>query len=314
MTNQPINQLTNKPIRDGFGTGLLKLGATNPKVLALTADLRESVRMHHFAEKYPEHFFELGIAEQNMAAVAAGLGLEGMIPFIGTFACFQPYRNLDQIRTSICIMNSNVKIVSSHAGFSYPADGIQIQALEDVGIMRLLPNMTVIVPADAAQAESLTLQAADYFGPVYLRLGRSETPNVSDEDPILGKAQVIKKGGDVTIIACGYMVNQALLAAEQLAEANIHARVINMHTIKPLDAEAVIAAAHETKAIITIEEHQITGGLGSAVAECLAAVNIHTKLKMLGVHDAFGDTAETVEQLWALHGLDVDSIVAAVNS
>lgn len=305
---------SNKSIRDGFGAGLLKLGEANPKVVALTADLGESVRMHEFAQKYPERFFEMGIAEQNMAVVAAGLALEGFTPFAGSFASFQPYRNLDQIRTSICIMNANVKLVSSHAGFSYPADGVQIQALEDIAIMRVLPNMTVVVPADAKQAESLTMQIAEHVGPVYLRIGRAETLEVVGPDVTLGKAQLLRQGSDLTIIACGYMVNQALQVAEALAQQGKQARVLNMHTIKPIDREAVLAAAHETKSIVTVEEHQTAGGLGAAVAECLADAGVAVQLKIIGVRDSFGDTAQTIEQLWTKYGLDSDSILQQILS
>lgn len=303
-----------KSIRDGFGAGLSKLGEINPKVLALTADLGESVRMQEFAGKYPERFVEMGIAEQNMAAVAAGLALEGYIPFTGSFASFQPYRNLDQIRTSICIMNANVKLVSSHAGFSYPADGVQIQALEDVAVMRVLPNMTVVVPADAKQAESLTMQIADHVGPVYLRIGRAETPELSGPEVTLGKAQLLRQGSDLTLIACGYMVSQALQVADTLAKQGMQVRVLNIHTIKPIDRDAVLAAAHETKSIVTIEEHQITGGLGAAVAECLADGGVAAKLKIIGVRDVFGDTAQTIDQLWTRYGLDSDSILQQILS
>jgi transketolase len=265
---KPTNQKTCKPVRDGFGEGLLELGALNRDVVALSADLTESVRMQWFADKYPERFIQVGIAEQNMAGVAAGLALAGKIPFIGTFACFQPMRNLDQVRTSICMMNANVKMLSSHAGFSHGADGVQIQVLEDLAIMRALPNVTVLIPADAEQAKQMAIQAADIPGPVYIRLGRQETKLLKSrsgvENPdyfVPGKAQILRPGSDVVLIACGYMVNQCLDVAEELAATGVHICVMNMHTLKPLDTKAILDAASSVKKVITVEEHQKAGGL-----------------------------------------------------
>lgn len=306
-----------RSIRDGFGEGLTKIGATNKSVVALTADLGESVRMTGFAKEFPERFIQVGIAEQNMAAIAAGLALEGLIPYIGSFAAFQPMRNLDQIRTSIAMMNANVKVVSSHAGFSYGADGIQVQALEDIGIMRMLPNFTVLVPADSSQANDMAQLAATVTGPVYLRLGRERTLSLDsyagvNKDELktkIGQAQLLKIGGDVTLIACGYMVGQCLLAAERLAESGIYATVINMHTIKPLDQEAVLDAATHVGKIITVEEHQLAGGLGSAVSEVLTRNNVSTKFASIGVQDRFGDSAKTTQELWEEYGLGVGNIV-----
>lgn len=306
-----------KSIRDGFGEGLTQVGAVNKSVVALTADLGESVRMMGFAKEFPDRFIQVGIAEQNMAAVAAGMALEGLIPYIGSFAAFQPMRNLDQIRTSIAMMNSNVKVVSSHAGFSYGADGIQVQALEDVGIMRMLPNFTVMIPADADQAAEMAKLAAITSGPVYLRLGREKTESLSSYPKInkdelktkIGQAQLLRVGGDLAFIACGYMVGQCLSAAEQLAGKGMHATVINMHTIKPIDREAILDAAKHVGKIITVEEHQVTGGLGSAVAEVLMNEQVHAKLASVGVQDHFGDTAKTTLELWEEYGLGVGNIV-----
>lgn len=311
-----------KSIRDGFGEGFAKLGAEDKSVLALTADLGESVRMADFAKEFPERFIQVGIAEQNMAAVAAGLALEGFTPFIGSFAAFQPMRNLDQIRTSIAMMNANVKIVSSHAGFSYGADGMQVQALEDVGIMRMLPNLTVMVPADADQAAEMAKLAANVAGPVYLRLGREKTqllgtyPDVNKDElkTKVGQAQLLRIGGDVAFIACGYMVGQCLTAAEQLASDGVHATVINMHTIKPFDRDAILDAARHVGKIITVEEHQVTGGLGSAVAEVLMNEQVHAKFASIGVQDRFGDTAKTTQELWEEYGLGVGNIVKIAKS
>lgn len=311
-----------KSIRDGFGDGLLEIGSENKLVVALTADLGESVRMSEFAGQFPERFIQVGIAEQNMAAVAAGMALEGLIPFIGSFASFQPMRNLDQIRTSIAMMGANVKVVSSHAGFSYAADGVQIQALEDIGIMRMLPGFTVMVPADADQAAEMAKLAAVTSGPVYLRLGREKTQLLSSYPKInkdelktkVGQAQLLRVGGDVAFIACGYMVGQCLAAAEELAGDGVHATVINMHTIKPIDREAIIDAAKHVGKIITVEEHQVTGGLGSAVAEVLAGEQIHIKFASIGVQDQFGDTAKTTLELWEKYGLGVGDIVKTAKS
>lgn len=306
-------------IRDGFGQGLLDLAGQNKDVVALTADLGSSLKMDDFKKMYPNRFIEVGIAEQNMAGIAAGLALEGKIPYAGTFASFQPMRNLDQIRTSICIMDAPVKLVSSHAGFSYAADGVQIQALEDIAIMRSLPNMEVFVPADAEQAAQLTKLIANTNKPAYLRLGRADAPVLSTCDLVdkdlmgpleLGRAQLLQSGGDATIIATGYMVYQALIAAKLLREQGVYASVINIHTIKPLDRETVLQAAAATGRVITIEEAQEAGGLGSAVAELIAQSGIGCKLRIIGVQDQFGTTAQTASELWEAKGLTAQNILA----
>lgn len=320
MVTKTLQKLKDAAIRAGFGAAMLELGS-NKDVVALSADLSESLALNDFKQNYPEKYIEVGIAEQNMIGVAAGLALEGMVPFSCTFAAFQPMRNLDQIRTSVCIQNANVKMISSHAGFSFPGDGIQIQVLEDIAIMRSLPNMVVLVAADALQARELALQAYQHKGPVYLRLGRSPTPsiessNLIDKDLIapleIGKAQLLKQGSDAAIIACGYMVNNALLAAEMLQKQGIYVSVVNMHTIKPLDTEALKEIAANHRKIITVEEHQVNGGLGSAVAEFLAQTPNSPKLKIIGVEDSFGDTAKSIDYLWQKHGLTAGQIAQAV--
>jgi transketolase len=317
------SQTSEIAMREGFGQGLLELGKLNPNVVALTADLGESVRMNHFAEKYPKRFIQIGIAEQNMAGVAAGLGLSGKIPYAGSFACFQPMRNLDQIRTSICMMDSPVKLVSSHAGFSFAADGIQIQALEDIAIMRSLPNMEVYVPADSEQAAAITIKIANTNKPAYLRIGRKPAPILSKSELVdkeldsgleLGVAQVLQSGGDATIIACGYMVELALKACAELRTQGIYAGVINMHTIKPIDREAIVNAASQTGRIVSIEEAQVHGGLGSAILEVLAEAGQSAKVKNIGVNDLFGITAETTEELWQHYGLTVENIINNVRA
>src|SRR3989344_1382384 len=251
--------------RDGFGEGLFELGKINPNVVALCGDLVESTRVQKFADAYPERYFEMGVAEQNMAGVAAGLALSGKIPFIASYAVFCPGRNWDQIRVSICYSKNNVKIVGAHAGISVGPDGATHQALEDVAITRVLPNMVVVVPTDSVEAKKATLAIAKHIGPCYIRFGREKTPVITKIDtPFeLGKALPILAGNDVTIIANGQMVYRAIKAAQEL-EGRISVRVINMHTVKPLDARAIIDAAKETGAIVTAEEHQIIGGLGSA--------------------------------------------------
>lgn len=317
MSNKTIEQ---KSIRDGFGEGFLEVAEKNSQVIGLSADLTESVRMDGFAERYPERFFQTGIAEQNMAGIAAGLGLSGFIPYIGSFACFQPYRNLDHIRTSICIQNSNVKIISSHAGFSFPADGVQIQALEDIGIMASLPNMQVWVPADADQAREMAIAAAQVEGPLYIRLGREKTALLStiseiDKDElkfIPGKAQLLRAGTDITLISTGYMTYQAIQAATKLAAEGIHATVINIHSIKPLDTEKILEAAEVTKKVLVLEEHQMATGLGSLVATSLLKSGLNVKFDQVAVDDRFGDTAQTTEEMWEDYGLDRDTIMQKV--
>ncbi|MEI7579319.1 MAG: transketolase C-terminal domain-containing protein [bacterium] len=302
-----------KAMRDGFAEGLLNAGIANPDVVALCADLKESIKFHLFAEKFPGRFFECGIAEQNMAGVAAGLALDGKIAFIGSFACFSPARNFDQIRISICMMNANVKIASSHAAFSSGSDGITAQMLEDVALMRCLPNMKVVVPADALQAMKATEAIVQIPGPVYLRNGRSETPLLFEEnDPNIfefGKAQMLREGEHVTIIANGYMVFRSLLAADALAKKGINVRVLNMHTVKPLDEAAVLESASQTHAIVVAEEAQKFGGLVSAVTETLAQ-NYPVPVEIVAVNDQFGESGEPLDLTISRHLSEKDIQIA----
>lgn len=299
------------PPRDGFGQGLLELGKINPDVVALCGDLVESIRVQAFAEAYPERYFEMGVAEQNMAGVAAGLALSGKIPFISSYAVFNPGRDWDQIRVSICYSQANVKIVGAHAGISVGPDGATHQALEDIAITRVLPNMTVVVPTDSVEAKKATLAIAKHVGPCYIRFGREKTPVITkDETPFeLGKALPILAGSDVTIIANGQMVYRAMMAAKEL-EGKISVGVLNMHTVKPIDAKAIIDAAKETGAMVTAEEHQIIGGLGSAVAEVLGDHH-PVPIERVGILDTFGESGKP-EELMEHYHLGVCDIVHAV--
>lgn len=297
--------------RDGFGEGLVEAGKANKNVVALTGDLAESTRVDGFAKAFPERFFDIGVAEQNMAGIAAGLSFNNKIPFITSYATFSPGRNWDQIRVSICYSEANVKVIGCHAGVSVGPDGATHQALEDIAIMRVLPNMTVVVPADSVEARKATIALAEHQGPSYLRLGREKTPVITTtKTPFkLGKAVSIFSGEDVTIIACGQMVGRAIEAAEKL-KSKFSVGVINLHTIKPIDEAAIIHAAKSSGAIVTAEEHQINGGLGGAVAEVLAE-NYPVPIERVGIKDTFGESGKP-EELMAHYGLGVDDIIAAV--
>jgi len=301
------------PNRDGYGHGLVELGAANPDVVVLDADLAKSTRSDWFANKYPDRFFDIGISEQDMIGTAAGLSLGGKIPFATTYGVFVAGRAWDQIRTTVCYSDLNVKIAGAHGGISVGPDGATHQALEDIALMRVLPNMKVIVPCDATEAKKATIAAAKVLGPCFLRFAREATPVFTEEGDVfeIGKANVLKDGRDVTIIACGPIVWEALQAAEQLAAKGITARVINMHTVKPLDEAALLAAAKETGAIVTAEEHQIACGLGSAVAEFLVQ-NKPVPIEMVGIKDTFGETGGP-EELAIKYGLVAKNIVDAVN-
>lgn len=302
-----------KTTRDGFSDALLELGATNTNVVVLCADLAESTKVNTFAKKFPDKYIEMGIAEQNMAGVAAGLAMSGKIPFITSLAIFSPTRNWEQIRLSICFSYQNVKIVSTHAGLSHSFDGGMAQCLEDIALTRVLPNMTVISPADYWEAKKATLEIAKLSGPVYMRLGREATTEITTEKtPFeIGSAQVIKVGTDATIISTGTMLYEALEAAKELkAKYNVDVEVINCATIKPLDATTIVNSAAKTKLVVTIEDHQVTGGLGGAVAECLAE-NYPTKVIKLGVRDTFGESGKYVE-LKEKYGLASHHIVNSV--
>lgn len=298
--------------REAYGKALAKLGAENKDIVVLDADLAKSTKTADFAKVFPERFFDMGVAEQNMLGTAAGLAAAGKTPFASSFAIFATGRAFEQIRNSIAYPALNVKIAASHAGISVGEDGASHQSVEDIALMRALPNMTVIIPADATETELAVRAAVDIKGPVYIRLGRLGLPVLFDENYKFeaGKAATIREGSDVTVIACGLMVGPAVEAADRLAEENVRVRVINMHTVKPIDRDAVVKAARETKAIVTAEEHSIIGGLGSAVAEVLVQT-VPVAQEMVGIKDTFGESG-TPAELLEKYGLTARDIVAAV--
>ena len=300
-----------KDTRSGFGAGLLEAGRRNPKVVAFCADLTGSLKMGDFAKEFPERFFQTGIAEANMTNMAAGMALSGFVPFTGTFAAFATGRVYDQIRQCVAYSNKNVKIAASHAGVTLGEDGATHQILEDIGLMKMLPNMTVIVPCDYNQTMNATIAAAEYEGPVYLRFGRPKVPNFTpaDEKFVIGKAQMIKEGTDVSIFACGHLVWKAMEAVEVLKEQGINAELINIHTIKPLDVEAVLKSVAKTRCVVTAEEHMRNGGLGDSIAQVLA-LNAPAPIEMVAVDDVFGQSGTPDELLKAYH-LDTPDIVEA---
>ncbi|HEY4495876.1 MAG TPA: transketolase C-terminal domain-containing protein [Candidatus Paceibacterota bacterium] len=311
MTNLEIKL---KSTRVGFGEGLVLAGKKDKRVVALTADLRESVCMSAFAEKFPERFFDVGVAEQNLAGVASGMAAMGKIPFIGSFAIFSPGRNWEQIRTTICYNNQPVKIIGSHAGLSAADLGGSHQALEDIALTRVLPNMIVLSPCDAIEAKKATVAAAEINSPIYIRLSRVDTAIITTEEtPFeIGKAQIVfeKNNPKVGIVATGPILNNVLRAAEELSEGGINVLVVNVATIKPLDEKVIIKLAKDTDAIVTVEEHQIAGGLGSAIAELLAQ-NYPVPMKLVGVKNQFGQTG-TYKELLNFYGLGVLQIKQAV--
>lgn len=305
------------PIRKGFGEGLVLAGEANPQVVGLCADLTESTQMHLFKEKFPERFIEIGVAEQNLASVASGMAAMGKIPFITSYAMFSPGRNWEQIRTTICYNNRAVIIVGSHAGISVGPDGGTHQAIEDMAITRVIPNMTVVSPCDHIEARKATVAAAKLGNPIYLRLAREKTPVITtDESPFeIGKANLLygteDVKADVGIIATGALVHKALLVAEALKKENIEVKVLNVHTIKPLDIDAVLTLAKDCGALVTVEEHQIVGGLGGAVAEYLATV-CPTPIEFIGVRNEFGQSG-TPEELIEHYGMGELAITKAVH-
>jgi transketolase len=305
-----FNPTESKDTRSGFGAALLELGTTHPEVVALCADLTGSLKMGDFKNAHEDRFFQAGIAEANMISMAAGMTIGGKIPFTGTFANFSTGRVYDQIRQSVAYSEKNVKICASHAGLTLGEDGATHQILEDIGMMQMLPNMTVICPADYEQTRQATLAIADYEGPVYLRFGRPKLPVFYKTDaPFeIGKAQTLMSGDDVTIIATGYMVWEAVKAGKILKEKGINADVINMHTIKPLDSKAILESAGRTGKVVTAEEHQRLGGLGSSVAQVLAE-NLPTPMRLVAVDDCFGESG-TPTQLMEKYGLTAAVIVA----
>jgi transketolase len=303
------------PTRNGFGEGLVEAAQRDPRVLALCADLVESTRMQAFRDAFPERFVELGVHEQMLVAMAAGLASAGKVPFVASYAMFCPGRAWEQVRTTMCLNETNVKIAGAHAGVSVGPDGATHQAIEDIAIMRCIPNMTVLVPCDAVQTRKATLAAAALDGPVYIRFGREKSPVITTEDtPFeIGRAQVFRDGADVAIVACGILVQNALVAADELArEDGVHCLVLNNHTVKPLDAASVIAAARRCGAVVTVEEHQVAGGAGSAVAEVLAE-EYPVPIRFVGVRDRFGQSG-TPDELIELYGMGVRSIKEAVRT
>ncbi|MDC9721308.1 MAG: transketolase family protein [Urechidicola sp.] len=303
-----------KDTRSGFGDGLTILGRTNPDVVALCADLIGSLKMQTFIDENPKRFFQVGIAEANMMGIAAGLTIGGKIPFTGTFANFSTGRVYDQIRQSIAYSDKNVKICASHAGLTLGEDGATHQILEDIGLMKMLPGMVVINPCDYNQTKAATIAIAKHEGPVYLRFGRPKVPvfmpDYKEEEFVIGKAIQLTEGTDVTIVATGHLVWEALQASEQLEAKGISAEVINIHTIKPLDEEAILKSVAKTGCIVTAEEHNVFGGLGESVARTLAANN-PTPQEFVAVNDSFGESA-TPAQLMAKYGLDASAVVKAV--
>ena len=307
-----VNVFGNKATRFGFGEGLVELGKKNDKIFVLGADTVSSVAINGFQKEFPERFANVGIAETNMLGMAAGLAVAGFIPFVSTYGVFASGRPWEQIRTTICYSNLNVKIGGSHSGLMVGPDGATHQALEEISIMRCLPNMTVLVPCDLVETRKATIAAADYNGPVYIRYGRENVPIITeDKTPFeIGKAIKMREGKDVCIMACGSMVYESLMAAELLEKEGIKARVLNIHTIKPIDKQAIINAAKDCGAIVTAEEHQIFGGFGSAVAEVVVA-NCPVPMEFVGVNDTFGESGKPAD-LIVKYGLKDVNIAAAV--
>ena len=301
-----------KDTRSGFGAGLLELGKENPNVVALCADLTGSLKMNAFADSFPERFFQVGIAEANMMGLAAGMTIGGKIPYTGTFANFSTGRVYDQIRQAIAYSGKNVKICASHAGLTLGEDGATHQILEDIGLMKMLPGMTVINPCDFNQTKAATLAIADYEGPVYLRFGRPSVPIFTDPNQVfeIGKAWMVNPGTDVSIIATGHLVWEAIQAGEQLAEMGIHAEIINIHTIKPLDEAAIIDSVRKTGCVVTAEEHNRIGGLGDSVAQVLSK-HLPAPQEYVAVDDSFGESGVPA-QLMEKYGLNAAHIVQAV--
>lgn len=303
--------LGNKDTRSGFGEGLAELGRTNDNVVALCADLTGSLKMDAFQKENPDRFFQVGIAEANMMSLAAGMTIGGKIPFTGTFANFSTGRVYDQIRQSIAYSQKNVKIAASHAGLTLGEDGATHQILEDIGMMKMLPNMTVIVPADFNQTKQATIASAKHNGPVYLRFGRPVMPIFvkPDADFVIGKADVLAEGTDVTIIACGHLVWKSIEAIKILAEKGISAELINMHTIKPLDVKAILKSVQKTGCVVTAEEHMMNGGLGDSVAQVLSQ-NFLAPQEYVAVNDTFGESGTPME-LMTKYGIDTQNVVDA---
>jgi len=307
------DKVERKPSRDGYGDGLIVAGTNDKNVVVLCADLTESTRSEAFKKQFPDRFFELGVAEQNMAGIAAGLALNGKVPFISSYATFSPGRNWDQLRVSVCYTKANVKVAGHHTGISVGPDGATHQALEDLALVRVLPNMTVICPVDAIEAKKATVAAASHVGPTYLRFMREKTPIVTTEKtPFeIGKAHMFREGKDVTVVAIGSQVYEALVAARSL-EKDISVEVINSPTVKPIDIDTIVASAKKTGAVVTAEEHQINNGLGSAVAEVLAE-HYPVPMARVGMRDTFGESGSP-DELMDKYGMRAKNIVEAIRS
>ena len=305
--------LGNNDTRSGFGAGLSFLGESNPNVVALCADLTGSLKMNDFQNKYPDRFFQVGIAEANMMGIAAGLTIGGKIPFTGTFANFSTSRVYDQVRQSIAYSGKNVKICASHAGLTLGEDGATHQVLEDIGMMKMLPSMTVINPCDYNQTKAATIAIADHSGPVYLRFGRPKVPIFTPENQNfeIGKGLLLNEGSDVTIFATGHLVWEAVEAVKSLAAQGISAELINIHTIKPLDNECILSSVAKTKCVVTAEEHQIAGGMGESIAKLLAN-NSPTPMEFVAVNDKFGESGKPAD-LMKKYGLHSSNIIEATH-
>ncbi len=300
-------------MRDGYGRGVVEAGKRDKNVVVLCADLTESTRSQWFAEQFPDRFIEMGVAEQNMMGVAAGMALSASkIPFIASYAVFSPGRNWDQLRVSVCYSGANVKIMGAHAGISVGPDGATHQGLEDIAITRVLPRLTVIAPCDWRETQKCVEAAAQMKGPVYIRFGREKVPTITtDKTPFtIGKANVYREGADVTVVACGQLVYEALIASDALAKDGIDVEVINTHTIKPLDTATVVRSVKKTGCVVTAEEHQVMGGLGSAVAECLVQ-RFPAPQEFVGMQNRFGESGQA-EELLTKYGMKADNIIRAV--
>ncbi|HEY1682434.1 MAG TPA: transketolase C-terminal domain-containing protein [Candidatus Tumulicola sp.] len=301
------------PTRNGFGEGLVESGTRNPNVIGICADLSESTRFEAFKKAHPAQYVEIGVAEQMLVAMAGGLASVGKIPWIASYAMFNPGRSWEQVRTIMALNDTNVKIAGAHAGVSVGPDGATHQAIEDIAIMRVIPHMTVVVPCDSVQTKKATLALSERWGPSYLRLGREKSPVITTEETpfTVGEAQIFREGGDVAIVACGILVYNALMAADKLSrEDGIECRVVNNHTIKPMDDAAIVAAARDCGAIVTVEEHQKHAGMGSRVAEIVAQSH-PVPIEFIGVDDRFGQSGDPLE-LIEYYGMGIDAIVDAV--
>ena len=307
------NEKDKKSQRDGFGQALLELGETNPDVVVLTADLSESTRVQSFEKMYPQRFVQVGVAEQNMAGIASGLALSGKIPFMASFGIFSPGNNWLQVRTSICYSNANVKIIGTHAGLSASSDGATHQALEDIAITRVLPNLTVIVPADYHETKKAVKAASEHIGPIYIRLSRDSITPITEEksDFNIGKAQILQEGDDITVIFCGPIGAGVMTAVNELKKDNdISCEVINCSTIKPLDEKTILGSVKKTGKVVTVEEHQVSGGLGGAVSELLSE-KLPVKIVRVGVKDTFGESGK-YDELLDKYGLSSEHIGKAI--